>query len=258
MLWHRRGSQRGNFGYHPSYTIRGGLVVDVSGTKSPVVPGVPIPVTSAEAITVLAHYYRGEISRMISWRDRLDRTTNWSIGALAAMLSISLASEQAHHSVLLFAMLLIHVLLIIEARRYRFYHVYRARVRLIERGYFAALFAPEPDGVRIGLTSLGDDLRLPRFSVTLLQAMSRRLQRNYCWIFLVVLLAWLVKTTSAVADGHTRLVNTMREFLTNASIAGIPGTAVVLGIVALYAWLAFVMLRYDMDEDELGPGQVHV
>jgi hypothetical protein len=33
---------------------------------------------------------------------------------------------------------------------------------------------------------------------------------------------------------------------------------VVLGVLSLYAWLAFVMLRYELDEDELGPGQVHV
>src|SRR6187551_1025105 len=105
---------------------------------------VPFPAISTEAITVLVHYYRGELTRMISWRDRLDRTTNWAIGALAAMLSISLASDEAHHAVLLFAMLLIHVLLVIEARRYRFFHVYRARVRLLEREYFAPLFSPVP------------------------------------------------------------------------------------------------------------------
>src|SRR4029079_13427857 len=103
---------------------------------------VPHPAISSEAITVLVHYYRGEISRMISWRDRLDRTTNWAIGALAAMLSFSLSSQQAHHSVLLFAMLLIQGLLVIEARRYRFYDVYRARVRLIEHDYLAAMFTP--------------------------------------------------------------------------------------------------------------------
>jgi uncharacterized membrane protein len=220
--------------------------------------GVPFPATSSEAITLLAHYYRAELSRMMSWRDRLDRTTNWSIGALAAMLSISLATEQAHHSVLLFAMLLILVLLVIEARRYRFYHVYRARVRLIEREYFAGMFAPEPGGTLIGLASLGDDLREPRFTVTLLQAMARRLQRNYSWIFLVVLLAWLVKTTSSVTDGHTRLIHTMNEFLENTAIAGIPGSAVVLAIALLYVCLLFIMLRFDIHEDELGPGQVHV
>lgn len=207
---------------------------------------------------MLAHYYRGELTRMISWRDRLDRTTNWAIGALAAMLSISLASAEAHHSVLLFAMLLIHVLLVIEARRYRFFHVYRARVRLIEREYLAGLFAPGVSGSRVGLAPLGEALRVPVFSLGLLQAMSRRLRRNYCWIFLVVLMAWLVKTTSFAADGHTRLVHSTHEFLTNTSIGGIPGEAVVLGVGVLYAWLSFVTLRFALDEEELGPGQVHV
>ena len=67
-------------------------IVEIPDAKIPIAPGVTYPVTSPEAITVLAHYYRGEISRMMSWRDRLDRTTNWAIGALAVMLSISLAS----------------------------------------------------------------------------------------------------------------------------------------------------------------------
>src|SRR2546423_5289773 len=171
--------------------------------------------------TVLMHYYRGEIARMISWRDRLDRTTNWAIGALAAMLSFSLSSVEAHHSVLLFAMLLIQALLFIEARRYRFYHVYRARVRLLEREYFANVFAPDPDRAGASLVALGKDLRAPQFSISLLQATSRRLQRNYAWIFLVVLLAWLVKTTSANLGGHTRLVHSINEFFTNAAIPGI-------------------------------------
>src|SRR5687767_13900049 len=174
---------------------------------------------------------------MISWRDRLDRTTNWAIGALAAMLSISLATEQAHHSVLLFAMLLIHVLLFIEARRYRFYHVYRTRVRTLEREYFAVLFAPATSGGHPNFTALGESLREPRFSISLRQAMARRLRRNYGWIFLVVLLAWFVKTTSAVSDGRTRLVHSMHQFLANAAVAGIPGAAVIVGIALLYSWL---------------------
>ncbi|MEO8065054.1 MAG: DUF2270 domain-containing protein [Pseudomonadota bacterium] len=209
-------------------------------------------------VTVLVHYYRGELSRVMSWRDRLDRTTNWAIGALAAMLSISLASEEAHHSVLLFAMVLIHVLLFIEARRYRFYHVYRGRLRLIERECLAGIFAPSLGGRHSDLASLGQDLREPRFTITVLQAMSRRLRRNYAWIFLVVLLAWLVKTTSEVADGRSRLVHTMNEFLVNTAVAGISGKAVVVGIALLYAWLIFVMVRFNVDEANLGPGQVHV
>lgn len=234
-------------------------MVEMPDTKSPDPVGVPLPGTTTESITVLAHYYRGELTRMISWRDRLDRTTNWAIGALAAMLSISLATEKAHHSVLLFAMLLIHALLVIEARRYRFYHVYRGRVRMLETEYFAVIFTSSISSpVRVRLDAIAEDLRAPCFTVTLAQAMSRRLRRNYSWIFLVVLLAWLVKTTSMVSEGHTRLVHTPHEFFNNAAIAGIPGGVVVLGIAALYAWLAFAMLRFTLDDDELGPGQVHV
>jgi uncharacterized membrane protein len=218
----------------------------------------PLPNTTTEAVTLLAHYYRGELARMISWRDRLDRTTNWAIGGLAAMLSISLATEQAHHSVLLFAMLLIHVMLVIEARRYRFYHVYRARVRIFESRYMAEAMTFDENNKRVGLDDLAEGLRVPRFTITLAEAMSRRLRRNYCWIFLVVLLAWLVKTTSHFSDGRARLVHSVHEFLENASIAGIPGVAVLLGVAALYAWLAFVTLRFRLDEDDLGPGNVHV
>ena len=219
---------------------------------------VPFPQISSEAVTVLAHYYRGELSRMISWRDRLDRTTNWAIGALAAMLSISLSSDEAHHAVLLFAMLLIHVLLVIEARRYRFYHVYRTRVRILEREYFAEVFAPVVGGKRFDFTALGEDLRAPQFTISLLQAMSRRLRRNYGWIFFVVLLAWLVKTTSEVSDGRTRLVHSMHEFLANTAVAGIPGVVVILGIALLYSWLLFVMIHFGIGDEDLGPGQVHV
>lgn len=207
---------------------------------------------------MLAHYYRGEMGRMISWRDRLDRTTNWAIGALAAMLSISLASEQAHHAVLLFAMLLIFVLLFIEARRYRFFHVYRARIGLLEREYFARFFTLGSAHPPVNLEALGEDLRHPRFKVSLLQAMSRRLRRNYGWLFLVVLLAWLVKTTSYVQDGGTRFIHSTHEFLENAAVAGVPGGIVLLAVGGLYLWLVFVMWRFKLDEDELGPGQVHV
>src|SRR5262245_842006 len=95
-----------------------------------------LPTNSAEFINAFSHYYRAELSRMMSWRDRMDRTTNWAIGAAAAMLSVSLSSPTAHHGVLLFAMLLVYLLLAIESRRYRFFDVYRSRVRSLERNFY--------------------------------------------------------------------------------------------------------------------------
>ena len=106
--------------------------------EPPVFPGSP-----GEFITVLAHFHRAEIARMAGWRDRIDRTTNWAITVVAAMLSVSLSTPTAHHGVLLFAMVLVLLLLVIEARRYRFFDVYRNRVRRLERNYFAQIFAPE-------------------------------------------------------------------------------------------------------------------
>ena len=67
----------------------------------------PLPTTSSEFITALVHYHRAEIARMAGWRDRIDRTTNWAITGVAAMLSLSLSTPlplTPHHGVLLFAM----------------------------------------------------------------------------------------------------------------------------------------------------------
>src|SRR5690349_12215245 len=112
--------------------------------RDPPGTGIPAPTAPGEFITVLSHFHRAEIARMAGWRDRIDRTTNWAITVVAAMLSVSLSTPTAHHGVLLFAMLLVLLLLVIEARRYRFFDVYRNRVRLLERNYFAQIFAPEP------------------------------------------------------------------------------------------------------------------
>lgn len=217
------------------------------------------PTTSSEAVAAVLHYYRGELSRMISWRDRLDRTTNWAIGAVAAMLSVSLSSTDSHHSVLLLAMLIVYILLVIEARRYRFFHVYRCRVRLLERNYFAQMFAPLANQPTAWLSAIGEDLRVPKFTVTLRQAMSRRLRRNYGWIFSILLLAWVIKATSHMAQpGAARLIDWPSEIVHQVAIGGVRGELVVAAVVALYAWLIFVMLRYPIVESELGYGGVHV
>jgi uncharacterized membrane protein len=226
-------------------------------------PAPPVfPTNSVEFVNSLSHYYRGELTRMISWRDRLDRTTNWAIGAAAAMLSVSLSSREAHHGVLLFAMLLVSLLLGIESRRYRFFHVYRSRVRLIERNYYARIFAPrEKVDITHWMSQIGEDLRLPRFSMSLNQAMARRLRRNYIWLFLILLVAWLLKITPTSLQGDTgesRLVYPAYELIRRASIGYVPGWVVLAGVLAFYGWMIFVMQRHRETTGELAYGEVHV
>src|SRR3954453_971256 len=160
---------------------------DTAGLQN-AIPRPMLPTTSAECINVLAHYHRAEVARMAGWRDRIDRTRNWSITVVGAMLSVSLSTPTAHHGVMLFAMLLVLLLLVIESRRYRFFDVYRGRVRRLERNYYAQILAPIPDVEEGWAQKLGEDLRRPLFLISRNAAMTRRLRRNYCWMFLILLL----------------------------------------------------------------------
>jgi uncharacterized membrane protein len=215
-------------------------------------------------ITVLAHYHRAEIGRMAGWRDRIDRTTNWAITVVAAMLSVSLSTPTAHHGVLLFAMLLVLLLLAIEARRYRFFDVYRARVRRLERHYYAQVFAPLPGPGAAWTEELGRDLRRPAFRIGLVDAFSRRLRRNYCWMFLILLLAWVLKITSAKlqpgasAEPVPEFLHGLAAGLDNAALGPLPGWLVIAVVAGFYGCLLAATLR-SIRRDRAGEdGQVHV
>ena len=225
----------------------------------PAVP--PFPATSAEFINTVAHFHRAEVGRMAGWRDRIDRTTNWAITVVAGMLSVSLSTPTAHHGVLLFAMVLVQLLLSIEARRYRFFDVYRTRVRQRERNYFAQVFAPEPacdpDWARV----LGQDLRTPKFLISRRAAMSRRLRRNYFWMFLVLLLAWVLKISSSTLhqEGvHENTVQPILGMIPTLALGPVPGWAVLLAVLAFYGWLVHATFRAHADVGEFAHGEVHV
>jgi uncharacterized membrane protein len=219
------------------------------------------PATRTEFVTLMAHYYRGEIARMTSWRDRVDRTSNWAITVTAAMLSVSLTTPTAHHGVILFAAVIVLLLLAIESRRYRFFDVYRTRVRRLERNYFASIFAPPPAADDEWTQRMADDLQRPAFSISLTEAMSRRLRRNYFWMFFVLLAAWLLKTASAKLQPNGRdaeFVHSLKEWLGNVAVGPLPGWVVVSLVAAFYIWITYATLRHARSEGELAYGEVHV
>jgi uncharacterized membrane protein len=227
--------------------------------QTPPWPGTPK--TSSEYITLIAHYYRAELARMSGWRDRIDRTTNWAITVAGAMLSVSLSTPTAHHGVVIFAMILVLFLLVIESRRYRFFDVYRARVRLLERQYFAPLFSAtgevDPDWMR----TLSEDLRRPVFLMSRGLAFSRRLRRNYIWMFLILLVAWLLKISSPklLPDGGAgHFAHSLSDWENAATIGPLPGWLVIVVVAVFYAWVAYTALRRHAGEGELAIGDVHV
>lgn len=220
-----------------------------------------LPQTRNEHITVLAHYHRAEIARMAGWRDRIDRTTNWALTVAAAMMSVSLSTPSAHHGVLLFAILLVSILLRIEARRYRFFDVYRSRVRLLERNYYANVLDPGGPVEEGWARTVGADLRRPNFHITFEEARSRRLRRNYVWIYLILLLAWLLKITSGKLQpgaGLSEIAFSLSGTFENATLGPLPGWFVILSVLSFYCWLGYqIWRRYELD-GELMYGEAHV
>ena len=232
----------------------------MSSATPPTHSGSLLPSNRSETVTVIAHYYRGELGRMAGWRDRIDRTSNWAITVVAAMLSLSLSTPTAHHSLVLFAMLLITLLLMIEARRYRFFDVYRDRVRLLERHYFANAFNPGGEGDESWTGRLASDLRSPRFNISLRSAMTRRLRRNYVWMYMILLLAWLLKISTPLlqpAGVHVGWREPLMNMLSSAAAGPAPGWVVVLFVALLYMWVGWLVMLSDPGDGSTA-GEVHV
>jgi uncharacterized membrane protein len=237
----------------PVFSLQG----DAGKTSSP-----PLPANSIETINTMVHYYRGELGRMAGWRDRIDRTSNWAITVVAALLSVSLSTSTSHHGVLLFAMLLITLLLLIEARRYRFFDVYRARVRRLERFYFAEILAPRGQLAQDWAAPIAKSLRKPEFLISYRDAACRRLRRNYCWMYLILLLAWGLKiSSSSMQTGTATGADTAMSFervLGNAALGPVNGGVVIAIVAVFFAFIAYGSLRVDMSDSELAHGEVHV
>jgi len=220
-----------------------------------------LPSSPGETTNTLSHYYRGELGRMISWRDRIDRTSNWAITVSAALLSVSLSSPTSHHGVLLFGMMVVTLMLHIEARRYRFFDIYRARVRKLERGYFAQILAPNGDFKGDWACAIAKSLRKPQFLITYLGAVRRRLRRNYCWMYLILLLAWCLKITTPKlqTEGSPLMqAHSWSYVVDNAALGPIPGWAVLCMVAVGYLGILYGALHRERDEGEFVQGEAHV
>ena len=168
--------------------------IDPSQTEIPRADYESTPITRSEYVSAIVHLYRGELYRANSWRIRLDNTTNWAILTTAGVMTYTFGQSSHSHWVLLLGMALVSVFLIIEARRFRFYYVWRARVRMIEENFYGPILRRDPvSPEREWGRMVASDLFRPSFKLTRTAAMRARLTRNYWPILLVLLFAWCIK-----------------------------------------------------------------
>lgn len=178
----------------------------------------------AAEMGAIAHLYRGEVYRSTIWRTRLDTTTNWAVVTLGVALSISFASPGASPLPLVLVGVLLIFFLVLEARRYRYFNVWRARARWMETHFYAPMLAEgdlhlEDDWQR----TLANDYLRPRYHVTFLVAVGRRVRRNYFWILLIQSLAFAGKIIV-----HPTSVQSFDQAMDRAAVGPIPGELMVL------------------------------
>jgi len=145
-------------------------------------------------VNALSHFYRGELGRIMIWRQRLDVTTTWAITTSTTIIGVAFSIRDVPHIIFFFNLMLVWIMLWIEARRYRFYDAFRGRVRMLESHFLVPMISQSPkilDGQWRRLVC--EDLILPSFKISRLEAIGRRMKRNYAFIFCIVILAWTLK-----------------------------------------------------------------
>lgn len=210
---------------------------------------------SAAEISAIAHLYRGEVYRSTIWRTRLDNTTNWAVVTIGIALSVTFSSNDASPLPLVLSGILIVVFLVFEARRYRYFNVWRARARWMETYFYAPLLRGE--GVHKDASwprTLAGDYCEPHHHISLARAIGRRLRRNYWWMLSIQALAYYGKIAI-----HPFPVSDLDQMLQRAAVGPISGEWMLLGgLLFNCGWIAFAITTYYLDRAKHGPRLKHV
>ncbi len=204
------------------------------------------PATSLDAaeIGAVAHLFRSEVYRSTTWRSRLDNTTNWAVVTTGVALSLSYADAQSSPLPLILVGLLVSVFLLLEARRYRYFNVWRARCRLMETDFYAPLLRGE--GIALDgkwNTLLSSDYDRPHFHISYPRALGRRLRKNYCFILAVQFVAYIGKIAI-----HPVPLQSVADLVDRAAIGMIPGELVLIGGVVFHGgWFAVALLTLQIE-----------
>jgi len=208
------------------------------------------PVSGSKEIGALAHIYRAEVYRSTIWRQRLDMTTNWAVVSTGIGLSISFANSNANSLPIVLVTLLSVMFLMLEARRYRYFHVWKFRARVLELAVWVPMLRGE--GAKIPLdrgNALSEDYMRPQFRVSMMQALGSRIRRNYGYLFTIQGLAYFSHLFIYPEENPT-----LDEFIYRAHVGPVPGWAImVFGALFHATWIAiaiYTLRREDKDIPE--------
>lgn len=190
-------------------------------------------ITRSEFINAMIHLYRGELGEATAWRGRIDTTSHWAIVLSATALSFVFSDKAIERHVLIpIISMFCTFLLSMEARRYRFFDIWRSRARMIEINFYQPLLSGTKPLMPDWAERLAQDLEWPHFHMTWGEAVGRRLRRNYLPIYFLLLGSWLVVLTT-----HPTTTTSLSEIISRAAIGPVPGGVVFLVMMIFYAGL---------------------
>jgi uncharacterized membrane protein len=190
-------------------------------------------------VNAMSHFYRGELGRIMVWRQRLDITTNWAITSSTAIITIAFSNREVPHIIFFFNLAIVWVMLWIEARRYRFYDAFRARVRMLEAHFLVPMVMENRDMLQGEWKKLVcEDLILPSFKISKLEAVGRRLKRNYVFIFILILVAWVTK----IFLHGTTAMNSVPEFYRALRVGHIPSWLVAFVLLGTFLGVILITI----------------
>lgn len=208
------------------------------------------PLTRPEHITVLAHFYRAEMHRATVWRMRLDTTTNWSLISVMGLLSFVMASEDKSPLVIVVGMLLVFNFLLIESRRFRYFAVWRWRVRMLEQNFVGpALLRNQLAPMENWGAKVAGDLMHPHYKLSWNEALRVRLLRNYLPMFGVLIAIWIFKVDWMVLlNDETRIDQKITSWLS---------VAIILLLYGYFIWVISFVKKSESENDTIWKESVH-
>ena len=202
-------------------------------------------------VNAMSHLYRGELGRIMIWRQRLDITSNWAITTTTTIVSVSFAFKEMPHLIFFFNLVIVLAMLWMEARRYRFYDAFRSRVRLLEAHFMISMISQSEKHLEgRWREELCENLLIPTFKITRGEALGRRLKRNYAFIIAIILIAWTVKIFMHAKEP----INSLESFYQAMALGHLPAwitaTTFVVTIVGSAALILYASRKRILEEGD--------
>jgi uncharacterized membrane protein len=192
-------------------------------------------------VNTMIHFYRGELGRIMAWRQRLDVTTTWAITSTTSIITISFSLKGIPHIVFFFNIAYVWMLLWIEARRYRLYDAFRGRVRMVESHFLVPMILQNPNMLVGNWKRLVcEDLILPSYKIGKLEAIGRRMS-NYVFIFAIIIVAWTMKIfvhAQAPIDSVGAFYRALAVQSLPSWVACIIFFGTIIGVIALVVYVS--------------------